>query len=402
MNRYLKVGGSRPRISAVTPLRHVMSKSIQKAFAEHGLPASTAVRGSTAYQRKKMFDSTSSPSVDGPQSPVQPALDLRLSPAVRRSQSEGEEFLKNQTTASSHNVQRNELPNLRRKIMLSAQKLTTESIVITRTEHLASVSSSSLDSSSNGSINSLKPCGSTNSSYQSASSNSTGGSVFKSCSSVEIITATTEQIKLKSENIVAKLTMPPLTPITRIPGAVINKKLIKFETPKVDSNEARDSQNSPSDVFFTPNATPMRKGSLSRDHESTENNKRKNLVKQNLTGRFSPLRRPSIRECAQSTAFSRIENITNAFNIEDDIDDDVFLPDESDEQHVTQDIIKDLKPQQTGGLWSRMTSAMRLPSRKGSNSKDITKNDSKLLVDANSNSIIKRCASIAGMIINFS
>lgn len=69
-------------------------------------------------------------------------------------------------------------------------------------------------------------------------SNSTGGSVFKSCSSVEIIKATTEQIELETENFVTHVVIP-LTPITRIPGAVINKKLIKFETPRIGSCDSR-------------------------------------------------------------------------------------------------------------------------------------------------------------------
>lgn len=91
-----------------------------------------------------MFDTTSSPDIGGaPQSPVQPALDLRLSPAVRRCQSECEESLQQQITSSNQYLQCNELPNLRRNILLSAQQLTTESIGITRTDHLASVSSAS-------------------------------------------------------------------------------------------------------------------------------------------------------------------------------------------------------------------------------------------------------------------
>ncbi|XP_065363912.1 mitosis initiation protein fs(1)Ya [Calliphora vicina] len=404
VNRYMKVAGSRPRISAVTPLRQVMSKSIQKAFAEHGLPASTAVRGSNAFQRKKMFDNTSSPEVNDEQSPQHPALDLRLSPAVRRSQSESVESLQQQIICTQQK-QRNDLPNLRRKILLSAQKHTTESIVITRTEHLASVSSSNSASSSNGSINSVKPyASSTNSSYQSAGSNSTGGSVFKSCSSVEIITATTEQIQqLQSYDSgnVRHTAMPPLTPITRIPGAIIHKKLIKFETPKIESCDSRDSQNSPNDVFFTPNATPTHKN---HENDLAEIKQRKDLVKQNLSGRFSPLRRPSIKECAHSTAFSRIENITTDFDddvdVIDDENDEVFLPEEPDKSlQKSSDVKKTIEPQQSSGLWSLMTSVMRLPSRKGSNPKESPKNDSYVLVDANSNSIIKRCASIAGSLV---
>ncbi|XP_073831981.1 female sterile (1) Young arrest isoform X2 [Musca autumnalis] len=420
LNRYRKVGSGRPRMSAVTPLRQVMSKSIQKAFAEHGLPASTAVRGSAAaFQRKKMFDTTSSPGLDGsgggallPQSPAPPALDLRMSPAVRRRNSESEESLQHQNgpTMGEEERQRNDFLNMRRKILLSAQKLTTESIVITRTEHMSSVSSASSSSgtSSNGSINSIKPHAtsstSSSSSYHSAGSNSSSGSVFKSCRSVEIITATTEQIQtmqsVDEENVVTN-PLPPITPITRIPGAVIHKKLIKFETPKIESRESRDSQNSPCDVFFTPNATPIRK---SQDRISPEICNRKRLVPQNLSGRFSsPARKPaSLKECAHSTAFSRIENLTDTFDANDDeLEDEVFAPEEPVKQQNNRQPEDDMKNKQNqSGIWSIMSSVMRLPSRKGSNPKCSPKNESSILTtDANSNSIIKRCASIAGSLV---
>lgn len=403
-------------MSAVTPLRQVMSKSIQKAFAEHGLPAaSTAVRGaSAAFQRKNMFDTTTSPSLDGDSGgakkhlmPGSPALDLRLSPAVRRSQSESDDSLQLQN-CDEQQRQYKDLPKIKRNIMMSAQKLTTESIVITRTEHLSSVSSSTSAVSSLGSINTIKPHTSTNSSYQSSASNSAGGSVFKSCSSsVEIITATTEQIQqvqaVQSVASVASHQLPPITPITRIPGAVIHKKLIKFETPKVESCDSRESQNSPSDVFFTPNSTPLH--SKSSDHDGNESSvemrKRKLLVKQNLNGRFSKLRKPSLKECAHSTAFSRIDNLTmdSVGSPEDveDYEDEVFATDENDVPVAKpEEIKKSNQANSTGGLWSIMSSVMGISTRKASFAKSSSKNESSVLIDANSNSIVKRCASIAG------
>ncbi|XP_019895239.1 mitosis initiation protein fs(1)Ya isoform X2 [Musca domestica] len=415
INRYRKVGGGRPRMSAVTPLRQVMSKSIQKAFAEHGLPASTAVRGTAAaIQRKKMFDSSSSPGLNGTgaHSPAPPPLDLRLSPAVRRRNSEAEESLSVQSAGEEAREQRNDLPSMRRKILLSAQKLTTESIVITRTEHMSSVSSASTSgTSSNGSINSIKPHSSSSSSsnsYHSTGSNSSSGSVFKSCRSVEIITATTEQIQaiqsVDEENVIHN-PLPPLTPITRIPGAVIHKKLIKFETPKLESRDSRDSQNSPCDLFFTPNATPIRKSSLTQDgnRSSPEMCGRKRLVPQNLNGRFSPpVRRPtSLKDCAHSTAFSRIENLTDTFDTnDDDIEDEVFAAEEPVKQSGNRNLDDIKNKQNQSGIWSIMSSVMRLPSRKGSNPKCSPKNESSVLAtDANSNSIIKRCASIAGSLV---
>lgn len=42
---------------AVTPLRQVMSKSIQKAIAEHGIAGGTK---GAAFNRKKMFESVDS------------------------------------------------------------------------------------------------------------------------------------------------------------------------------------------------------------------------------------------------------------------------------------------------------------------------------------------------------
>ena len=400
INRYIKVHGTRSKLTAVTPLRQVMSKSIQKAFAEHGLSAATDLRLSKTHQRKNIFDSTSSPDINTEEWPQLSALDLRLSPAVRRSQNASEEYLKQPSVASSIQQQHHsDLQNLKRNILLSAQKLTTESIVITRTEHLSTVSSST-SSSSNVSINSMKNRSSTNASLQSATSN--GNSVFKSCSSYKIITATTEQIQtVKNDNIVGA--MPPLTPITRIPGATIHKKLIKFDTPKMELRNLREVKNSPGDVFFTPNATPT----PNEDEEPTKvKAEKKLLVKKNLRGCFASLRRPSIKECAHSTAFSRIEQVASTFDddyidvTDNNYDDEVFLPEECENSaQKTGDISKNNEPQQSGGLWSFMSSVMRLPLRKGSQSKDVSKKtDSHGVTSANSNSIIKRCASIAGIL----
>lgn len=61
---------------AATPLRQVMSKSIQRAIAVHGIPGSE--KG--GIQPKKMFDSMNDSSISS-------ALDLRTSPVIRRNSS---------------------------------------------------------------------------------------------------------------------------------------------------------------------------------------------------------------------------------------------------------------------------------------------------------------------------
>ena len=89
-----KVNRSRPKLPVqATPLRQVMSKSIQRAIAEHGHYRNSAVQ---IQQRKMSFNSTNSSSEgtmsfmklpSGNDSP----LDLRMSPALRRINEETKE-----------------------------------------------------------------------------------------------------------------------------------------------------------------------------------------------------------------------------------------------------------------------------------------------------------------------
>lgn len=381
-------------MTAVTPLRQVMSKSIQKAFAEHGLPSSDARRIAYTLQRKNMFDSNSSPELDDQRSPIYPALDLRLSPAVRRSQKEMAEF-----ASRNNKIESNELPYLKREILLSAQKLTTESIVITHTEQVSSVSTSTSGVSSNFSINSVKPFPkSVNSCYESAVCNSTGNSVFKSCSCVEIITATTEEIHSFDQKNIENPNIPPITPIARVHGSSINKKIIKFDTPKIKiSDDAQQpSPSSPNDEFFTPNSTPM---TCSNEAESAELKQRKLSVKHNLNSKFSSLKRAPIRECA----ISHVGNSRNSFDVlqeSDNEDDELFLPVIGEKSVQGQNLDKNENlSQKPKGLWSIMTSVMRLPSLKGKTTKETLNHETYSTKSSTSNSIIKRCASIAGMSI---
>lgn len=63
---------------AATPLRQVMSKSIQRAIAQHGYSKLVA----PGTQRKMSFNSTGGSSISG--SPARSALDLRTTPVLKR------------------------------------------------------------------------------------------------------------------------------------------------------------------------------------------------------------------------------------------------------------------------------------------------------------------------------
>lgn len=73
---------SRSKAVAATPLRQVMSKSIQRAIAQHGYSKLVA----PGTQRKMSFNSTGGSSISG--SPARSALDLRTTPVLKRSSSE--------------------------------------------------------------------------------------------------------------------------------------------------------------------------------------------------------------------------------------------------------------------------------------------------------------------------
>ncbi|XP_052565925.1 mitosis initiation protein fs(1)Ya [Culex pipiens pallens] len=69
---------SRSKAVAATPLRQVMSKSIQRAIAQHGYSKLVA----PGTQRKMSFNSTGGSSISG--SPARSALDLRTTPVLKR------------------------------------------------------------------------------------------------------------------------------------------------------------------------------------------------------------------------------------------------------------------------------------------------------------------------------
>ncbi|XP_058451449.1 mitosis initiation protein fs(1)Ya [Malaya genurostris] len=79
------ISRNRSRVAA-TPLRQVMSKSIQRAIAQHGYYSKMLAPGT---QRKMSFNSTNSSGMNSTTgSPSRCALDLRTTPALKRASSE--------------------------------------------------------------------------------------------------------------------------------------------------------------------------------------------------------------------------------------------------------------------------------------------------------------------------
>ncbi|XP_034671173.1 mitosis initiation protein fs(1)Ya [Drosophila subobscura] len=356
--------GARSKMTAVTPLRHVMSKSIQKAFVEHGamlVPPPTGL-----MQRRVRLDlsDNNNYTADGAAAAAgSSALDLRLSPVVRRTQSEGSSSASEAASSLLH-------PHdvYQRQFMLSAQKLTTESIIITRT-------------------------------MPSSMGESNGSTVYNSCESVEIIRSTSES---------AEVHLPPITPITRVSGAAINKKQIKFETPHKSLDAASQSGEEESkDAFYTPNpGTP-------------EHRRRPTIVPRQISGEFSPAikkensstmnrvtsppdrprARPPLRDCHKVRAFSGVQDLPvgQSLGVEED-EDDVFLPTNASTR-------KDRKRDQgTGRLWSIMSTMMRLPAtlRGDKNDRENKENNGPSGSGSASGSLIRRCASIAGSLVRTS
>ncbi|XP_014099905.3 mitosis initiation protein fs(1)Ya [Bactrocera oleae] len=463
LNRYLKV--PRGKMSAVTPLRQVMSKSIQKAFAEHGgLPSARISGADLPPSRKNMFDSHGSESSS---SSAGSPLDLRMSPVVRRTHNEIIEMSQLQGNNASAERRSTISQNMRHEVYRSSQKLTTtESIVITRTKHLAGLeSAASSMSSASGSVaymtaDKLMTSASLASDNCSGVSSSSGSSVYKSCESIEIITATTalseiqqgyyavtdkldnagEPIIPTMENVaqVVSYNLPPITPITRIPGALINKKLIRFDSPCEEEDELeisdeiknpkdkgnsatltkpttpsqnanvytspkRDNNNtanagskaqmkvtetprscdsSITEAFFTPSATPVRRSKMpptqENPHESNDFRK-------------PPSRRPpSLSKHGRSTAFDCAESITDNENENDAKEHSV-----TSKHQTSQNTSSAL-----GRSWSfgaLLGSVMRLNSTGKAATPE--KIETPPRTDVNSNSIIKRCASIAGSLM---
>ncbi|KAH8235849.1 hypothetical protein KR032_008967, partial [Drosophila birchii] len=341
----------RNKMSAATPLRQVMSKSIQKAFVEHGGMLAQPPPGLIQRRvRLDLSDHNNHSTEGGPAAGGSSALDLRLSPAMRRTQSESSASGPSSTCSSQA------ADPYKRQLILSAQKLTTESIIITRT----------------------------NSNLRETSS-----TVYNSCESVEIIRSTSES---------AELHVPPITPL-RVSGPGINKKQIKFETPPKRrqrllamemGNEDGEECEESSEHFFTPNpGTP-----------EPQERRRQEIVARQLNGEFSPNKakanenphtvkspplqrprpRPPLRECQQAKAFSCVQDVGE----KEDDEDEVFLP--------TNASTRNDKKQEpgTGSLWSLMSSMMRLPA---------SLRGDKEIAATSSGSLIRRCASIAGSLV---
>ncbi|KAH8280674.1 hypothetical protein KR018_002225, partial [Drosophila ironensis] len=351
---------TRSKMSAVTPLRQVMSKSIQKAFVEHGGIGmqQQQQQPSRVMQRRMRLDlsdnGNNSIEQAGSGGAAGAALDLRLSPAMRRTQSESS--AQSASSVSSYK-----------------QQITTESIIIT----------------------------------SSTSSSASSATVYNTCESVEIISAAVH--------------LPTITPV-RLPasGGGMNKKLINFETPPKSDDPAKgegeggDSdgvhEETKDDAFFTPNP-----GTLERP-ERPERRNRHAIVPRQLSEEFGkdqqqhagkkasppppekPKPRPPLRECRQAKAFSGVQDLPGRSASEENTEpeseaygdeEEVFLPTNASTRN-------DRKQQgASGGLWSLMSSMIRLPASlrgDGHKPKDACSAPP-------SGSLIRRCASIAGSLV---
>ncbi|KAH8276724.1 hypothetical protein KR044_002145, partial [Drosophila immigrans] len=353
--RAWKMGG-RGKMSAVTPLRQVMSKSIQKAFVE--LNSASQV----PPQRRVRLDLSETAGT---------ALDLRLSPVVRRTQSEAAD----------------------EAAPPPFQILTTESIIITRTQHAASRS------------NSL-PVSSTSDGVGAAATSSTS-TVYNSCESVEIVTSSSASASLACE-------LPPITPITRIPGAIITKKLIKFETPhkSTEQQTSQASEESPQedkDIFYTPN--PGSNPGSPTVNSSSKDRRRHQIVPRQLSDHFAnnnspkqqnnnargpvkrplgPRARPPLHDCHRQKTFSCVQDVDS----DEEYQEEVFLPNSASTHNDIRKRTASTSSAEPGRLWSLMSSMMRLPATfKGDADKENAGSTS------TSGSLIRRCASIAGSLV---
>ncbi|XP_060662737.1 mitosis initiation protein fs(1)Ya [Drosophila nasuta] len=383
--RAWKVGG-RGKMSAVTPLRQVMSKSIQKAFVE------LATGGSSHPAQAQRLDLSEA---NAPSDAFGAALDLRLSPVVRRAEqsmasSEAEPAAATEAeiadTAATEPYQ----------ILLSAQKLTTESIIITRTQHGASVS------------NSLPVTAST-------TNGRTTSTVYNSCESVAIITSSSSNIQ-QLTNAGAACEMPPITPITSIPGAVITKKLIKFETPQksieLETGQAGDeSLQEDREIFYTPNPGSQPASPSVDNNSSTKDRRRQQIVPRQLSGQFSnnnngspkeqrtlgpvkrplgPRARPPLRACHHQKTFSCVQDVPSDNEYDDE---EVFLPNSASTHNDNKKRAASSSNAEPGRLWSLMSSVMRLPATLRTDA------DKENAPSSTSGSLIRRCASIAGSLV---
>ncbi|XP_030378566.1 mitosis initiation protein fs(1)Ya [Scaptodrosophila lebanonensis] len=410
--------GARNKMSAATPLRQVMSKSIQKAFVEHGgMPAQAAAGAATSsniMQRRIRLDlseNSSNTSISVNESSAGIALDLRLSPALRRTQSESstmdrkcntwvqsEQHHKQPVAQASVSTQK-----YHQQILLSAQKLTTESIIITRTK----LQSSSKESGSPHIEQAVDQISSSSLPAMASSSteSATSATVYNSCESVEIITSTAELSAVNVQVMSCGVDkIPPITPLTRIPGAIIPKKLIKFETPKkapFDHLEATQPIQTPcaqeSEAFYTPIAAIP-------EHQTCSSNelRRQQIKPRQLSDEFGastkpmalppprPRPRPPLRKCNQYAAFSSAQDFDGQTKSDDN--DDVFMPTSASTHNEKVSTVQE-GGQGAGRFWSLMTSVIRLPAKLRGSSSDKENSAS------GTGSLIKRCASIAGSFV---
>ena len=208
---------SRPKLPVQnTPLRQLMTKSIQRAMATHGHYKHVHLQ-----QRKMTFDSSSSsnePTMslmklqvsqheEGHDSNVQP-LDLRLSPALRRNTEENKDFVRE---VKSENISRIEYEEIQ--------------VILRRSE------------SDSSSLTSYKSCYSDSGTPKGSSS-----SILKKTISFE-----------NPES------------IEKSPAFLVPKKSF--------NNNNNDDDDDDSDIFYTPRSTPMRRVKSLDSSDVKPNNK---------------------------------------------------------------------------------------------------------------------------------
>lgn len=298
--------GRRKMPVSATPLRQVMSKSIQRAIAEHGV-LNLQNKG---LQPKKIFDSASSScSISSP-------LDLRTSPALRRSQSEivdrsstYEEFQTSKTSS-------------RKQIVSTSKRIIIEDYVI-----------------------------SSNSIYEKLET------VFETCKNVESSADPLPKPEKEIEKSPSKV--ENLQPDTPKKSGVVLKKTISFDTPKY--SDSKQDGGEEDEVFYTP----------------------KSLLPQ-TSFPSSYLNSPPAGKSSPPGALKKTFSypLYNASTVNKNSEEN-----ENDQENT--------KPAQRGRVWSFVTSVMRLASFGGRPSQEPETTHNK---PEESMSMIKRCASFAGVI----
>ncbi|XP_055634719.1 mitosis initiation protein fs(1)Ya [Toxorhynchites rutilus septentrionalis] len=223
INKVRAIIRSRTKVAA-TPLRQVMSKSIQRAIVEHGYYSKMVAPGT---QRKMSFNSTASSGFNSTtNSPSRAPLDLRTTPVLKRSSSE--------SSCGSHNQTK----------MASLTKAKSEDSSCTTLDETSQMSSVFYDTHQNSD--------SLNDSSNVDQENRDNHKIVE-----EIATNRSESKKLKP--IPSSYHDTPKTT-----GGML-KKVISFTSPETTGHRKKDDSDpdDTSDVWSTPSSIPPRSYSCS-------------------------------------------------------------------------------------------------------------------------------------------